>query len=475
ASFSSGGPRSGDSKLKPAVAAPGVSVFSTFVATGSEAEALSGTSMAAPHVAGVAALTVQAHPGWSPAEISAAIVQTANPSKLPDYAARLEGAGLVQPAAAASTQTIVSVRGDPTATAVSFGFAEFTRDFHASRTITVTNKGRDRVSFNVAANATGGSPHSLALGRSSISLRPGQSTDISVKLDVPLATTGDSSAFQEVAGLITLTPTTATQNGGVALNVPYYLVPRARSALAAELEREDGVLAVKLSNREGKLPAAADFYALGLVGTRQGVAPMDVRAVGVQSFPVSATANLLVFAVNTFDRMSTAASGEVDILIDSNGDGVPDFIAFSFDNGALTGAGYNGTVVTGVLNLATGRIRVRFLTDAPNDGSVLLMPVLSSDIGLSPSNPRFTYGAQFFNWDGGAGEVPGLASFNAFTPAVSNGNFVEVAPGAKAIEPVAVDPIEQAITPALGWLVVNKENRSGSAQAAVLRLRRNDD
>ncbi|MEY2690465.1 MAG: Minor extracellular protease vpr, partial [Pseudomonadota bacterium] len=40
ASFSSGGPRSGDSKLKPAVAAPGVSVFSTFVATGSEAEAL---------------------------------------------------------------------------------------------------------------------------------------------------------------------------------------------------------------------------------------------------------------------------------------------------------------------------------------------------------------------------------------------------------------------------------------------------
>ncbi|MFI4932433.1 MAG: S8 family serine peptidase, partial [Burkholderiales bacterium] len=65
ASFSSGGPRTGDSGLKPTITAPGVAIVSTASGSGNGAETLSGTSMAAPHVTGVAALTRQAHPTWS--------------------------------------------------------------------------------------------------------------------------------------------------------------------------------------------------------------------------------------------------------------------------------------------------------------------------------------------------------------------------------------------------------------------------
>jgi subtilisin family serine protease len=476
ASFSSGGPRFGDSKLKPSVAAPGVSVFSTMVATGNGTEALSGTSMASPHVAGVAALTVQAHPSWTPAEISAAIVQTADPSKLSDYIARVEGAGLVQPASAAQTQAIVSVHGDPTATAVSFGFAEFTRDFKASRTITVENKGRHNLMFNVAAVPTGGRPHSLTLGRSTVTVHPGHSADVDVKLDVPIATAGDSSDFREVAGLITLTPTTSTQNGGVALHVPYYLVPRARSALTAELDNDGGALSVKLSNREGKVNAYADFYALGLAGgTPDVAAPFDLRAVGVQSFPVSATQNVLVFAVNTFHRFSTAAAGEVDIYLDVDGDGWWDFVAYSYDYGKLTTGTFSGQAVVAVVNLWTGATKLRYFTDAATDGSTLLMPVLSSDIGLSVSNPRISYQAYAWNWNGDFATLPGTGLFNAFAPAVSNGDWAPVAPGGRASVSVTVNAVEQAITPALGVMVVNKENRAGAAQAALLRLNRHDD
>src|SRR6185295_19467282 len=51
ASFSSGGPRVGDSEMKPTVIAPGVGVVSTNSGSGNGAITLSGTSMATPVVA----------------------------------------------------------------------------------------------------------------------------------------------------------------------------------------------------------------------------------------------------------------------------------------------------------------------------------------------------------------------------------------------------------------------------------------
>src|SRR5262249_5204910 len=52
ASFTSSGPRTPDARLKPDVMAPGAAIISTAVGTGNGAETLSGTSMAAPHIAG---------------------------------------------------------------------------------------------------------------------------------------------------------------------------------------------------------------------------------------------------------------------------------------------------------------------------------------------------------------------------------------------------------------------------------------
>ena len=471
ASFSSGGPRNGDSALKPSVAAPGVSVFSTFAGTGTETIAFSGTSMAAPHVTGVAALTRQAHPLWSERALAAAITQTAAPSKLPGYATRIEGGGLVQPVGATETQTVVAIDDDPTATAISFGFAEFSSNFKATRQLRITNKGDQRASFHLDAAATGGDPHSVALSRSSVTIGAGETGSVKVALSVPVATAGDSSNFREVAGLVTLTPASPSDNNGVTLSLPYYLVDRARSLmsanLASTLSPRRPASTVRLSNADsaGK-PAMADFYAWGLAGTRQGVAPFDIRAVGVQSFP---SAGLMVFAVNTFDRFSTAASSEVDIAIDSTGDGIADYLLFSLDHGLLTAGSFDGQAVVGVLNLQTGTIRVRFFTDAPTDGSTMLLPVFNSDLGLSSANPRFTYQASYFNlMTGTSGVVPGTASFNAFTPAISNGDFVEVAAGTKASVPVTINPAEWVKTPALGVMVVDKENRSGAAQATLL-------
>lgn len=77
--FSSWGP-SPDLALKPDLSAPGGSIHSTYpLALGGYAT-LSGTSMSAPHIAGAAALLLQAYPDLRPSAVGAMLLNTATPS-----------------------------------------------------------------------------------------------------------------------------------------------------------------------------------------------------------------------------------------------------------------------------------------------------------------------------------------------------------------------------------------------------------
>jgi minor extracellular serine protease Vpr len=108
-SFSSGGPTAFEHLLKPDISAPGGQVLSSTLPefTGGPPFAVfDGTSMAAPHVTGAAALLVQLHPGWSAQQVKSALMSTAAPAWA-DTARRHEapvtlgGAGLVDLPAAA--------------------------------------------------------------------------------------------------------------------------------------------------------------------------------------------------------------------------------------------------------------------------------------------------------------------------------------------------------------------------------------
>lgn len=82
ANFSSRGPSTRNT-MKPDIAAPGVNIMAQGYGVGVTGEArhlgfgqVSGTSMAAPHVAGAAALLKQRYPSWGPAEIKSALMST---------------------------------------------------------------------------------------------------------------------------------------------------------------------------------------------------------------------------------------------------------------------------------------------------------------------------------------------------------------------------------------------------------------
>jgi minor extracellular serine protease Vpr len=475
ASFSSGGPRSGDGALKPNVTAPGVNVFSTAVGTGSGGTFLSGTSMAAPHVAGVAALAVQAHKDWHEPNPREAVVETASPSALPDFAPRIEGAGLVQAVGATGTQVTVHGDEDESLGLMSFGVAELTRDFRDERELIVRNHGRWPATFTATANSAGGVPHTVKLSSSTVSVRGHDENVLRMTLAVPAATAGATHdavgnvLFEDASGVITLTPESSANNG-VSLNLPYYVVTRARSNVDADLRgEENGNLSIRLSNRDGAIAGNGDFYAWGLKNPKTGTiaAAFEPRAVGVQTIPISATDSVLVFAVNTHGRFSNPASGEFDILINVNGNR---FVLFSGDAGNVETGNVNGQIGTFLVNVATHAVFLEPPADGPTDGSIVLMPVFASDVGLSPTNPRFTYTVHAFD-DTGAGEaLAGTASFNAFSPSVSNAMFVTVAPDTRVDVPVAIDPVEFQLTPALGFMVVTEDNVSGASEANLVKL-----
>jgi subtilisin family serine protease len=103
-------------RLKPDISAPGGNIYSTWPHQqfGGHNN-ISGTSMAAPHIAGAAALYLQAHPGSSFSQVETAMMNTAkavnwfglnNPAFLePSYR---EGAGLVQIQDAIETTSLVT-------------------------------------------------------------------------------------------------------------------------------------------------------------------------------------------------------------------------------------------------------------------------------------------------------------------------------------------------------------------------------
>ena len=124
----------------------------------------------------------------------------------------------------------------------------------------------------------------------------------------------------------------------------------------------------------------------------------------------------------------------------------------------------------GVLNLATGRARVRFLASARTDGSTIELPVLASDLGLNAASPRFSYFAQSFDLrdQGALSDTSMTAAFNAFSSAISTGQVATVAPNGSATVPVTISPSEWLVTPARGLMIVTLDNRSGGRQATLL-------
>ncbi|MFG1814623.1 S8 family serine peptidase [Kribbella sp. NPDC049174] len=154
--LSSRGPRVGDGAVKPDVTAPGTDIVAAKSKDSSIGEPvgdqylrLSGTSMAAPHTAGAAALLLQEHPVWTPGQLKGALMGSAKVAA--DQTSFQQGAGRID-LAAAIKQTVIAESGS-----VSFGTAAFPHndDEPVTRDVTFRNLGDQPVTLSLAAVLNG--------------------------------------------------------------------------------------------------------------------------------------------------------------------------------------------------------------------------------------------------------------------------------------------------------------------------------
>ncbi|MFV5995129.1 S8 family serine peptidase [Streptomyces sp. NPDC056231] len=229
AGFSGRGPRIGDSAIKPEITAPGVGIVAaraagTSMGTPVDANytAADGTSMAAPHVAGAAALLAQRHPDWTGQRIKAALVTHAKPSNA--YSVYQQGNGRVDVPAALDPALELSGTAD-------FGMVEWHSGTYEKETRTVTVTNTTDSATTVTSALSGNIPQGAVTVPEPVEVAPGASTEITVTLDPNLAPTGLTN------GTLTLTSSSGAT---------------AHTAIGLDMEREHHKLTVHFKDRKGQ-------------------------------------------------------------------------------------------------------------------------------------------------------------------------------------------------------------------------------
>ncbi|WP_434931162.1 S8 family serine peptidase [Shewanella sp. HL-SH5] len=183
---SSRGPNGNENILKPDLAAPGTSILSAFSPDdgGKPFNAITGTSMASPHVAGAAALMAQLHPDWSAIDIKTALTSTAQMADILDDDAVTPaspfamGAGRMDLDAAA--KAVLTFDKPSIAADSCVGVCTFTR--------TVNNKSAEATSWALAAKADSAG---IMVSPTTLELAAGASATFTVTVDSSYSTYGE--------------------------------------------------------------------------------------------------------------------------------------------------------------------------------------------------------------------------------------------------------------------------------------------
>ncbi len=449
AGFSSRGPGvtgAGRVLLKPDISAPGQLILSA-AAEATNFPTLyryaSGTSMAAPHIAGAMALLRQAHPGWSAEELKAVLMNTAADVfsqadyGLPREAPSRAGAGRVRVDAAAAQEVIAFNRDREGVVGVTFETMEVLGAADERRTVRVMNKGAAPAAFTVALDPRAEIPGvSLRLEPENTGIiAPGGFAEITLLLHADadaMQHTHDPAIAEffaenmrswvsEASGFVLFTP----PDGGETLRVPYYAALRPASAIRSFTH----VLDARDTAAPRLLLAGQDLHTSGLLPFREealggvyelvdvspdetastGLADAgDFRYIGVASdYPDCLAAGgafedtTIYIAIATQGNWQSPHWVRFYVYFDVDGDEVSDY---RLRNSFVRGPNGEGSVFPDVFVSRLSDFQDVDLVEGPLNGftaderdtvpffsNVMVLPVRAKDLGLTDTHSSFSF------------------------------------------------------------------------------------
>jgi hypothetical protein len=325
--FSSRGPRSDDSAIKPEIAAPGKDIISAKMGSGEQGVKMSGTSMAGPHVAGVMALLSQAYPNVGAAALKSIVVQSAKTIGFKDqnYDVAYQGSGRVE------LKDVLNRNLAFSPSTLSLGEHYFTGAKKIRKTITVHNIADTEESISLSAINT-----DLAVSFTpSIFILKGKTKQI-VVVDFsfnPSREDEEESNFSERDGLIKIQSRTKTYQ------IPFLAIENRASNLRAKFaetlsESSDNVGAGVDLKVQNLAPFKGDLLLFNRLGAD---APKpyrfnenfksracDLKSAGYRIITREG-AEYLQFAMSFYQTLSLWQQCEASVVFDINGDRKGDY------------------------------------------------------------------------------------------------------------------------------------------------------
>lgn len=438
--FSSRGPAmysNGKVILKPDLSAPGVHISSANLGSNPINRLSSGTSMSAPHIAGLSALLKEIKPELTARDIKTILINNAtydiylyNSGETIFAPPQVGGVGRNDFSKNMITDVLFYDRDNPNAVSLTFDTQEILESTSEERWVRIENRSNQTKSFELSIiQRTTVSGVNIFLPQNIISaIAPGAYIDLPVILDIDVSQLKHDrdlsldfrynepyrSWISEYSGLFSLRDITTNKT----LYLPFYAKPQPLSDLTlypsylnlsesnTESLTTNGIELYTGDNYPYDFMSFLSFYELKSISKKQGLLPKYLSCADIQYIAVTDNlpyignsknikGGIIYFLISTFSEWNSPNQVTFTIYIDANNDGKTDYSLYNSTTYSGTNPPPSSDIFVSVLSNLKDKTWIQYPINAflgsefdvsLFKSNVMVLALNASDIGLDDEN-----------------------------------------------------------------------------------------
>ncbi len=352
----------GNEALKPDLVAPSIAIQSAAMGSGNDSAVRSEVWAGVAQVAGAAALVRQLHPDWHPTQVKAALMNTASPVLMDTgapYPVSLTGAGQLNLTPLAAVDILAYSSAENSDVSLVFGAPWVSKLWTATKTLHLENKGATAQQVSLSETVSASEPGvTVELPSTPIEIPAGSVVDVPINLtidptkldfspDVSTSLLQDDAEryyIAEHSGYVQVRSNTRV------VQVPLVVMPKSASdAKAASpllmLPSDASTFSLSLHNTGARNANLIDVqpntqlalvsaFELGASSAEESTLSGNLGAADIQYIGITSDLarsrdianSVIFFGISTYKPWSTPNEVQFWVYIDSNSDGVDDFV-----------------------------------------------------------------------------------------------------------------------------------------------------